>query len=260
MSIKHHESRDGKESAATGAPNISSGAAGPQVSSGARQPGSEDSAPVGSSPETTAATASDSSASESPKQETAGEGDILVELETKLASLEAELAASREALSALNDKYLRKLADDVNFRRRLQKDKEDAQRFAVASLLNDLIPVLDDFDRGIASAEKAMEYKALHDGVTLIRRQMGQMLDTKYGLKRIEAVGCPFDPNHHEAVAVEVARAGDEILTEPVVAEEFLPGYGLQERVIRTAKVKVRMPAPVDEKKAGDSQAAAEKR
>jgi molecular chaperone GrpE len=81
----------------------------------------------------------------------------------------------------------------------------------------------------------------LHDGVLLIRRQLAQLLENKYGLKRLESLGKPFDPNSHEAVAMEQGEVG--AATEPIVSEEFLPGYGLHERIIRTAKVKVRMPA-----------------
>jgi len=161
------------------------------------------------------------------------------DLEARTSSLEAEIAALREELSSTNDKDLRKLADDVNFRKRMAREKEEGQRFAVATLLGDIVPVLDDFDRAIASAEIAKEYAVLHDGVALIRRQLGQVLESKYGLVRLESVGKAFDPNRHEAVAVE--QGGDS--EEPVVAEEFLPGYALHERMLRTAKVRVRMPA-----------------
>jgi molecular chaperone GrpE len=160
----------------------------------------------------------------------------------RVAILENELAALREELSVVNDKYLRKLADDVNFRKRMAREKEDGQRFALSSLLGDLIPVLDDFDRAIASAETQKDYGVLHDGVALIRRQLGAVLEAKYGLSRFESRGKPFDPNRHEAVAMVQGSLEDG--EEAVVAEEFLPGYGLHDRVLRTAKVRVRMPSP----------------
>lgn len=161
---------------------------------------------------------------------------------SRIAILEAELTLARQELSAVNDKYLRKLAEDVNFRKRMIREKEDGQRFALTALLGDLIPILDDLDRGIASAETQQDYAILHDGVLLIKRQLGSMLQTKYGLTRIESTGKPFDPNHHEAVAM--VQGAPEDGDEAVVAEEFLPGYGLHDRIIRTAKVRVRMPAP----------------
>jgi molecular chaperone GrpE len=160
----------------------------------------------------------------------------------RISDLERELAAVREELSVVNDKYLRKLADDVNFRKRMAREKEEGQRFALSSLIGDLIPVLDDFDRAIASAEVRKDYGVLHDGVALIKRQLGTILETKYGLSRFESIDKPFDPNRHEAVAM--VQGGPEDGEEAVVAEEFLPGYGLHDRVLRTAKVRVRMPAP----------------
>lgn len=160
----------------------------------------------------------------------------------KIAELESELAKVREELSSVNDKYLRKLADDVNFRKRMAREKEDGQRYAVSTLLNDLIPVLDDFDRAIASAETQKDYTVLHDGVGIIRRQFGSVLESKYGLKRYSAVGQAFDPNLHEAVAMIQDESGE--VSEAVVAEEYLPGYGLHDRILRTAKVRVRMPGP----------------
>jgi len=160
----------------------------------------------------------------------------------RIAALEAELGLARQELSSVNDKYLRKLAEDVNFRKRMVREKEDGQRFALTALLGDLIPVLDDLDRAIASAETQKDYVTLHDGVALIKRQLGSLLQSKYGLQRIDSLGKTFDPNHHEAVAM--VQGGPEDGDEAVVAEEFLPGYGLHDRIIRTAKVRVRMPAP----------------
>jgi len=171
--------------------------------------------------------------SASPEAEQAPEGAVAdaaapEDPAARVSALEAEIAALREEVSSLNDKYLRKLADDVNFRKRMAREKEDGQRFAVTALLGDLIPVLDDFDRAVASAEVAKEYSILHDGVALIRRQLGQILEAKYGLTKIESLGKPFDPNRHEAVAV--LQGGPEDGDEAVVAEEYLPAYGLHER------------------------------
>jgi molecular chaperone GrpE len=78
--------------------------------------------------------------------------------------------------------------------------------------------------------------------VIIIRRQLGSVLETKYGLTKFNTLGQTFDPNRHEAVAMIQGDAGDG--DEAVVAEEFLPGYGLHDRILRTAKVRVRMPAP----------------
>lgn len=155
------------------------------------------------------------------------------------ATAKAEADTARAELQDLNEKYLRKLADEVNFRKRMLREKEEAQKYAVAGLLGDIVPILDDFDRAIASAEAAKNYDQLHEGVGLIRKQLSQMLENKYALKRFESKGTLFDPNRHEALFAEPAE-----VEEPTVAEEFLPGYTLHDRVLRTAKVKVRIPAP----------------
>jgi Molecular chaperone GrpE (heat shock protein) len=159
----------------------------------------------------------------------------------KVAVLETELTQLREELSSVNDKYLRKLADDVNFRKRMAREKEEGQRYAVSALLGDLIPILDDFDRAIGSAELQKDYGVLHDGVQIIRRQFGSVLESKYGLKKFNALGQVFDPNLHEAVAMIQDESCEG--TEAMVAEEYLPGYGLHDRILRTAKVRVRMPS-----------------
>lgn len=163
----------------------------------------------------------------------------LAALRERVALLESREAALTEECSSLKDQYLRKLADYENFRKRMFREKDEALKFANNGLLGDLITILDDFDRAIDSAEHVQEYKALHDGVVLIRRQFGQMLSGKYCLSTFDASGQPFDPNIHEAVASEVAE-----VEEPIVAQVFLPGYKLHDRVVRSAKVKVQMPAP----------------
>ena len=176
---------------------------------------------------------------------TDGAASEIAALRERVASLEAHEAALTEECSGLKDQYLRKLADDENFRKRMRREVEDARKFANSALLSDLVAILDDFDRAIGSAEHARDYVVLHDGIVLIRRQLGQMLANKYGLSPFSSMGEVFDPNIHEAVASEESDSG-----EAMVCQEFLPGYRLHERVIRSAKVKVAMPkaaaAPVD--------------
>lgn len=178
-------------------------------------------------------------APESKVNEPSGSEKPSASLTAELEAARAQVASLREEVDQLNEKYLRKLADEVNFRKRMIREKEEAQKYAVASLLGDLIPVLDDFDRGIASVESTKNYEQLSEGVILIRKQLSQMLENKYALKRFESKGTLFDPNRHEAVFAEPADIED-----PVVADEYLPGYSLHDRILRTAKVRVRIPAP----------------
>lgn len=156
---------------------------------------------------------------------------IKAELEAKITTLEAEL-------SELKDQYLRKAAEFENFRKRLQREKQDSIEFANQSLLLDIIPIIDDFERAIKSSEAARDYDALHEGISMIEKRLVSQLETKWGLVRFESVGEPFDPNKHEAIMMEQS----ETVQEPIVGEDLLKGYKLKDRIVRTAKVKVLMP------------------
>jgi molecular chaperone GrpE len=167
----------------------------------------------------------------------AGENQKIAELGAKSADLEAQLADSR-------DQLLRKAADFENFRKRMHQDKQNAIDFANQQLLLDIIPIIDDFERAIQSAETSAELtglpagKAVLDGITMIEKRLVDQLEKKWQLKRFNSAGEPFDPNRHEAMTME--KSPD--IEEPVVQEEFSKGYMLKDRVIRAAQVKVLMP------------------
>jgi len=173
----------------------------------------------------------DSEGDESPNE---------ADLNAKIAELEAQLAETR-------DQLLRKAADFENFRKRMNQEKQNAIDFANQSLILDIIPIIDDFERAIQSAEGAVELsglpagKAMLDGITMIEKRLTSQLEGKWGLKRFNAAGEPFDPNRHEAMMME--KSPD--VQEPVVQEDFVKGYMLKDRVIRAAKVKVIMPEEV---------------
>jgi molecular chaperone GrpE len=175
-------------------------------------------------------------APKNPSEDGKGKGNeealrVRTELEAKIVALEAEI-------SNLKDQYLRKAAEFENFRKRMQKEKQDAIDYANQSLLLDLIPVLDDFERAIKSSEVSKDFEALHEGISLIEKRLVSQLENKWGLSRFESAGTPFDPNRHEAIMMEKTTS----ITEPMVGEDFVKGYTLKNRVIRSAKVKVLMP------------------
>jgi len=159
------------------------------------------------------------------------------DLDHKITELEAQLAESR-------DQLLRKAADFENFRKRMNQEKQNAIEFANQTLLLDIIPIIDDFQRAIQSAEASTELtelpagKAMLDGITMIEKRLMGQLESKWGLKRFNSAGEPFDPNRHEAMMME--KSPD--VEEPVVQEDLIKGYTLKDRVIRAAKVKVIMP------------------
>jgi molecular chaperone GrpE len=166
-------------------------------------------------------------------RETAGAGEC--NLERRIEVLERKLAESE-------DKYLRKVADFENFRKRIVKEKQEAVEFANQSLLLDLIATLDDFERAISAVESSskteVDFDTFRDGISMIEKGLLNQLENKWGLKRFDSTGMPFDPTRHEAVFMEKSADVDE----PVVKEDFARGYTLKDRVVRTAKVKVLMP------------------
>jgi len=142
-------------------------------------------------------------------------------------------------LAELNDQYLRKAADFENYRKRMNREKQELTEFANQNLLLDLLPVLDDFERATKSAETSRDFASLYEGISMIQKQLGSQLENKWGLKRFDSEGEPFDPNRHEAIQMEKTPE----VAEAVVKEDYVKGYLLKERVIRYAKVKVLMPA-----------------
>ena len=164
------------------------------------------------------------------------------------AALEAKTAELAEQLAESRDQLLRKAAEFENFRKRMNQEKQNAIEYANQSLLLDIIPVIDDFERAIQSAEASQELaelptgKAMLDGITMIEKRLVSQLEAKWGLKRFNSAGELFDPNIHEAMMME--KSGE--IEEPVVVEDFVKGYMLKDRVIRAAKVKVLMPEERD--------------
>jgi molecular chaperone GrpE len=155
--------------------------------------------------------------------------------------LSARVAELEKLNADLQDQYLRKAADFDNYRKRMIREKQDAIDFANTNLLVDLVKILDDFDRAIAAVgtpEAGSPAAAFLEGTTMIRTQMGTLLATKYGLAHYPVKGEPFDPNIHEAIS----SIPSPDVKEPTVFDEFVPGYKLKDRVIRVAKVSVRMP------------------
>lgn len=138
------------------------------------------------------------------------------------------------------EEYVRKVADLDNFRKRLLREKESAIQFANEKLINDLIPILDDFERAIESGNQTSDVKSYAEGVELIQRHLLETLSKGWGLKRMDdIVGKEFSPHEHEAMLMEES---DKVDSETVLAE-LQKGYYLHDRVLRTAKVKVGKPA-----------------
>jgi len=151
---------------------------------------------------------------------------------------ESEYLSLKEAADkakGLSEQCLRLQADFENTRKRLEREKQDFIKFANEGIILELLNVLDDLERSISLAETHKEdLPAFLKGVEMILAHLYEMLK-EYGLKPIEAEGKIFDPHYHEALL----QVEDKELPEHTVVEELQRGYLLNERVIRTAKVKV---------------------
>ena len=147
---------------------------------------------------------------------------------------ESDLEELKRQLEDKQDRLLRALAETDNVRRRAQRDREDYVRYANESLLRDLVPVLDNFDRALAAARAAGQSGTVLSGIELIQRELQRVLE-KAGVTRYSAVGERFDPTRHEAIArVVSAEAAPD-----TVVHETAAGYLLNGRVLRPALVAV---------------------
>lgn len=154
-----------------------------------------------------------------------------VELDEKEYEELVKKAGEREAY---HDKCLRTQAEFENARKRMERDKIEHIKFASEDIISELLGILDNFERGVKSAEKAKDFDLLHQGVEMTAKQLHGLLEER-GLKRIKCVGEKFDPFKHEALEIVDGDAEKD----GMVAEELQSGYELNGRVIRSAKVRV---------------------
>ncbi len=149
--------------------------------------------------------------------------------EAERRAAEAERRAE-ETLAQLQ----RMKADFDNYRRRMIQEQARWQDGAVGRFLTELLPVVDNLERGLLSAAGSGDGEALRRGLELIVRQLHEVLE-RSGVRPIEAVGAPFDPERHEAMA----RVEEGDRDEDTVVEEFQKGYLYKGSVLRPALVKV---------------------
>ncbi len=138
------------------------------------------------------------------------------------------------AIADLTDRLKRSMAEFDNFRKRSEKEKATMFDMGVGSIAEKILPVVDNFERAMAAAPKEGDGKAFAEGIAMIYNQLKKTLED-LGVKPIDCVGQPFDPNFHNAVM----HVEDESLGENVVAEELLKGYMYKDSVLRHSMVKV---------------------
>jgi len=139
-----------------------------------------------------------------------------------------------EQIAELMDKVKRQLAEFENFRNRTEKEKSQMYAVGARDVIEKILPVVDNFERGIKSVPEEEKESPVASGMEMIYKQLMTVL-TDLGVTPIEAVGQEFDPNLHNAVM----HVEDEELGENVVAEEFQKGYKYKDAVLRHSMVKV---------------------
>jgi molecular chaperone GrpE len=174
-------------------------------------------------------------------------GESVADIEQKMEAAAQEAVAGTSAAAQnedYRDRYMRTLADFENFRKRAEREKADFQRYALGSVIRDLLPVLDNFDRALEHAEEGDEF---HKGVALIYKQLFDVLQ-RHGLKPITESGVRFDPNFHEAVI----REEDPSVPSHTVTAVLQKGYFLHDRLLRPAMVKVAVGGPEENGSSGN--------
>lgn len=154
--------------------------------------------------------------------------------DTAAVDWEKEAAQWKAQAEENQNRMLRALADMENLRRRVRKEQEDLAKYASLKVVEELLPVLDNFERALAADKESMTVESLLAGVDMVYRQMTQVFE-KEGLVAIQATGQPFDPHVHQAVM----QVNDPAFESGVVVEELQKGYMFKDRVVRPAMVKV---------------------
>ncbi len=168
---------------------------------------------------------------------TRGKGKEARENETKpeaaedIEALKLQLAEEKKKAEDYLASWQRAQADFINYKRRVEQEREEFNKFANSHLILSILPVIDDLERALDSIPP--EYAELDwvEGIRLIERKFKAILEAQ-GLKPIKAVGEPFDPNLHEAVKQDKGKEG-------VVIGEFQKGYLLNDKLLRPTKVVV---------------------
>jgi molecular chaperone GrpE len=148
--------------------------------------------------------------------------------------VEVESAAAAEELEQLRERLLRVQADHENHRKRMLREREEQARFALEGIMHELILSMDNFERALEHRTHTPEVEAFAKGLELTHRQLWETL-AKNGLEKIEALGKPFDPHVHEAMATTEAEGIEDGTVLDVIQE----GYSLSGRVLRPALVRV---------------------
>lgn len=153
---------------------------------------------------------------------------------TEINKLAAELGETKAQLEKEKKEYLFLMAEFDNFRKRTLKEKSEILKNGAENVLKGLLPIVDDFERGLQAAEESQDASAIRDGMTLIYNNLVKYLET-HGVKAMDTNGADFDPDRHEAIAM-VASGAEQ---KGKIIDTLTKGYMLNDKVLRHAKVAV---------------------
>jgi len=152
----------------------------------------------------------------------------------KQAKADKQTDALKEKIAELEDKVMRQMAEFENFRKRTEKEKQAMFETGARSVIEKILPVVDNFERGFATVEPDDQEDAFVGGMRMVYKQMMTEFEN-IGVKPIEAVGKEFDPNFHNAVM----QVASEEYESGIVAQEFIKGYTYRDNVVRHSMVAV---------------------
>jgi molecular chaperone GrpE len=155
---------------------------------------------------------------------------------------DAELRIAREEAAQYKDRWIRERADLENFKKRAARDRQEAARYGVERLVQDLLPVVDDLERALAAARDAPGAEPVVAGIELVLQGFLDVL-ARHGVARVAAAGERFDPSLHEAVS----HVPHPEVPEGMVVQEHRGGYRLHDRLVRAAMVTVSKGRPGDD-------------
>ncbi|AIE87828.1 Heat shock protein GrpE [Fimbriimonas ginsengisoli Gsoil 348] len=156
------------------------------------------------------------------------------ETDADLNVLSTQMVRLQDELNGTKEQLLRTMADFQNFRKRNQNEVAQLRQFATENFVTALLPVLDNFERTVTHLQQGATAEQALVGIQAVERQLRAVLEGQ-NVRRIEAIGTPFDPEVHEAIGMEPSTehpAG-------TVVVEAEPGYKMGDRIIRPARVKV---------------------
>lgn len=159
------------------------------------------------------------------------------QLEAEVSKLRQEVAKTSAEKSEIQETFRRRQTDFENFRKRTDRERSEIFRSVISNLAVKILPVVDNLNRALDSSvntEKTPDFQHFIDGIQLVNHQLSEVLE-EMGIQPIPAVGQPFDPHFHEAVAT----VPTEELPPNTVIEELLRGYRIDDKVIRASMVKV---------------------